>query len=202
MRNTLEEIVLKYSHGDTELESVKIDEEHFKELLIKYLNDKNSSTLRQDVMCEVAGVKSNPNKLGYDGEDTTDEMKPKNVRTTNPKLKKLDGCGNYTDMTFKRHKAFYDQDAKIHVGGFIDGEHVFQLSVPYREMSEHFENQLKKRLPNGDQPTQYLRSMNFSLTQIKKCKNVSLTYITQKLESYRGHITKPLYTYLTKLQEA
>ena len=201
MRNTLEEIVLKYSHGDTELTSVEVDKDHFKELLIKYLNDKNSSTLRQDIMCEVAGVKSNPNKLGYDGKDTTDEMKPNNVDTTNPKSKKLSGGGNYTDMTFKRHNAFCDQDAQIHIGGFVDGKHIFQITVPYREMITHFENQLMKRLPNGDQPTQYLRSMYFSLTQIKKCDNVLLTYITQDLENYRGHITKPLYTYLRKLQE-
>ena len=43
--------------------------------------------------------------------------------------------------------------------------------------------------------------MNFSLTQIKKCDNVLLTYLTQDLEDYRGYISKTLYTYLTELQE-
>ena len=201
MRSTLEDIIVKYSHGDSDFSSIKIDELHFMELLDKYLNDKNSSTLRQDVMCSVAGLVSSTEKLGYDGVGGANEMKPKNVQTTNPKAKKLDGVGNYTDMTFKRHHSFCDQDAQIHIGGFVDGKHVFQITVPYREMRVHFEDQLKRRLPNGDQPTQYLRSMSFSLAQIKKCNNVLLTYLTQDLEDYRGHITKPLYTYLTKLQE-
>jgi hypothetical protein len=61
---------------------------------------------------------------------------------------------------------------------------------------------LNKRLPNGDQPTHYLRSMNFSLTQIKKCDKVTLTYITENLEEYHKYISKNLYTYLKKLQKA
>jgi hypothetical protein len=152
-------------------------------------------------MCEVAGLIPNSDKLGYDAEDSVSEMKPKNIDTTNPKAKKLDGRGNYSDMTFKRHTTFCDQDAQIHIGGFVDGKQVFQFKVPYREMSHHFENQLKKRLPNGDQPTQYLRTMNFSLTQIKQCNNVVLTYLTQDLEDYRGYMSKTLYIYLTELQE-
>ena len=95
MRSKLEDIIVKYSHSDSEFSSLKIDEGHFMELLKKYLNDKNSSTLRQDIMCVVAGLISNPKKLGYDGESSTDEMKPKNVDTTNPKFKRLDGRGNY-----------------------------------------------------------------------------------------------------------
>ena len=91
MRHTLEDIIINYSHGDTELLSYDIDKDHFMELLKKYLNDKNSSTLRQEIMCQVAGVKPNPNKLGFDGEGTVDEMKPKNVETLNPKSKKLSG---------------------------------------------------------------------------------------------------------------
>ena len=201
MRNRLEDIIVKYSHNDTEFTSLEIDEGHFMELLKKYLNDKNSSTLRQDIMCEVAGLIPNSDKLGYDAEDSVSEMKPKNIDTTNPKAKKLDGRGNYSDMTFKRHTTFCDQDAQIHIGGFVDGKQVFQFKVPYREMSHHFENQLKKRLPNGDQPTQYLRTMNFSLTQIKQCNNFVLTYLTQDLEDYRGYMSKTLYIYLTELQE-
>jgi hypothetical protein len=202
MRKTLEEIIINYSHGDINLLSVEIDKNHFMDLLKKYLNDKNSSTLRQDIMCMVAGVKPNTEKLGYDGEGSVDEMKPKNFDTNNPKSKKLDGRGNYSDMTFKRHNAFCDQDAQIHVGGFVDGKHIFQIKVSYIQMRSHFENQLNKRLPNGDQPTHYLRSMNFSLTQIKKCDKVTLTYITENLDEYHKYISKNLYTYLKKLQKA
>ena len=74
MRNRLEDIIVKYSHNDTEFTSLEIDEGHFMELLKKYLNDKNSSTLRQDIMCEVAGLIPNSDKLGYDAEDSVSEI--------------------------------------------------------------------------------------------------------------------------------
>lgn len=199
MEKTLNQIVNEYSKGNVKLQGIEINKSHFVELLTKYLNDKNSSTLRQDIMCEVAGVKSNPNKLGFDGDGTSDEMKPKNIDTTNPKSKKLDGGGNYSDMTHKRHLAFCEQDAIIHIGGFVDGKHIYQFKIPYNDLSEYFKSKLNDYLPEGDVPNRYLRSMTFSLTQIKKCENVELEYISQDLENYRGYMTSTLYNYLKEL---
>lgn len=202
MKNKLKDIIVGFSHNTVDVTSLEIEKENFLELLRMYLNDKNSSTLRQEIMCSVAGLSSNPNKLGYDSENSFDEMKPKNIDTTNPKSKKLDGRGNYTDMTFKRHNVFCEENAQIHIGGFVNGKQIYQLKLPYVGMKNHFENQLRRRLPNGDQPTQYLRSMNFSLSQIVKCPNVELIYITSELDIYKPFITKSLYTYLIQLQKS
>jgi hypothetical protein len=201
MEKTVNEIVSEYSNGNVELDGIEIKKSHFIELLTKYLNDKNSSTLRQDIMCEVAGVKSNPNKLGYDGDGTADEMKPKNVDTTNPKSKKLDGGGNYSDMTHKRHEAFCEQNAVIHIGGFVDGKHIYQFKVPYNDLSDYFKSKLNDHLPHGDVSNRYLRSMTFSLRQLKKCENVQLEFISQDIDEYRGYMTKTLYTYLKELSD-
>ena len=201
MKLSLNEIVVKYSQGNTSLSDVDIDKDLFNELLKKYLNDKNSSTLRQDVMCTMANLVSSTNKLGYDGVDSVDEMKPKNHETNNPKSKKLDGGGNYSDMTFKRHHSFIEQNAKIHVGGFVDGKHVFQFKINYVDLAFHFEQQLSKRLPNGDEPNQYLRSMRFSLTQIKECKNVELLFLTKDINQYCSYMTDSLYFYLIGLKK-
>jgi hypothetical protein len=169
-------------------------------LISKYFNDKNSSTLREEVMCYITGNEPNDNKLGYDGKNTNDENKPKNYDTTNPKSKKLNGSGNYSDMTHKRNENFINDDAIIHIGGFVDGKVIYQVKVPYSSLSEHFKKQLDKRLPDGDKPNQYLRSMNFSLPALKECSNVEVEFLSPNINEYRGFMAKTLYDYLMKIK--
>jgi hypothetical protein len=200
MKITLAQVITEYSMGNTELDGLDIPKELFVQLLTKYFNDKNSSTLREEVMCYISGNNPNPNKLGYDGEGSVDENKPKNYDTTNPKSKKLSGAGNYSDMTLKRNDNFINDNAVIHIGGFVDGKLVYQFKVPYVGLSDHFKKQLDKRLPDGDKPNHYLRSMNFSLTALKQCDDVELEFLSTDIDQYSGFMTKTLYTYLKKLK--
>jgi hypothetical protein len=200
MEITLKQLITEYSMGNTELEGFSVSKKNFIELLSKYFNDKNSSTLREEVMCYVSGIESNPNKLGYDGKETNDENKPKNFDTNNPKSKKLDGGGNYSDMTHKRNDNFISDNAIIHTGGFVDGKLTYQFKIPYKGLSDHFKNQLNKRLPNGDETNNYLRSMRFSLNKIQECQDVELEFLSQDIDKYSVFMTKNLYTYLNKLK--
>jgi hypothetical protein len=200
MKITLAQVITEYSMGNTELDGLDIPKELFVQLLTKYFNDKNSSTLREEVMCYISGNNPNPNKLGYDGEGSVDENKPKNYDTTNPKSKKLSGAGNYSDMTLKRNDNFINDNAIIHIGGFVDGKLVYQFKVPYVGLSDHFKKQLDKRLPDGDKPNHYLRSMNFSLPALKLCNDVELEFLSPDIDQYSGFMTKTLYTYLKKLK--
>lgn len=200
METTLRQLITEYSMGNTKLEGFETTKNLFIELLTKYFNDKNSSTLREEVMCYASGIESNPNKLGYDGKETNDENKPKNFDTKNPKSKKLDGGGNYSDMTHKRNDNFISDNAIIHIGGFVNGKLVYQFKIPYRGLSGHFKNKLNKRLPNGDEPNNYLRSMNFSLNNIQECEEVELEFLSQDVNKYSVYMTKNLYTYLNKLK--
>jgi hypothetical protein len=200
MKTTLAQLVTEFSMGNTTLEGFDVSKEIFLELMTKYFNDKNSSTLREEVMCYISGQEPNPNKLGYDGKGTVAEKKPKNYDTTNPKAKKLSGAGNYSDMTLKRNDNFINDNAIIHIGGFVDGKLAYQFKVPYVGLSDHFKKQLDKRLPDGDKPNHYLRSMNFSLPALKLCENVELEFLTPNIDQYSGFMTKTLYTYLKKLK--
>jgi len=200
METTLAQLIYEYSLGNTKLEGFNVTKEHFLMLISKYFNDKNSSTLREEVMCYITGNEPNDNKLGYDGKNTNDENKPKNYDTTNPKSKKLNGSGNYSDMTHKRNENFINDDAIIHIGGFVDGKVIYQVKVPYSSLSEHFKKQLDKRLPDGDKPNQYLRSMNFSLPALKECSNVEVEFLSPNINEYRGFMTKTLYDYLMKIK--
>jgi hypothetical protein len=200
MKTTLAQLITEFSMGNTTLEGFDIPKELFIELLGKYFNDKNSSTLREEVMCKISGNSPNPNKLGYDGEGSVDENKPKNYDTTNPKSKRLNGSGNYSDMTLKRHETFINDNAVIHIGGFVDGKIVYQFKVPYVSLNDHFKKQLDKRLPDGDKPTHYLRSMTFSLKALEQSDDVELEFLSPNIDEYSGFITKNLYTYLKKLK--
>lgn len=199
MKTTLAQLVTEFSMGNTTLEGFDFPIE-FIELMTKYFNDKNSSTLREEVMCYISGQEPNPNKLGYDGKGTVAEKKPKNYDTTNPKSKRLNGSGNYSDMTLKRHENFINDKAVIHIGGFVDGKIVYQFKVPYVGLSDHFKKQLDKRLPDGDKPTHYLRSMTFSLKALQQSNDVELEFLTPNIDEYSGFMTKTLYTYLKKLK--
>ena len=109
-------------------------------------------------------------------------------------------AGNYSDMTLKRNDNFINDNAIIHIGGFVDGKLAYQFKVPYVGLSDHFKKQLDKRLPDGDKPNHYLRSMNFSLPALKLCENVELEFLTPNIDEYSGFMTKTLYTYLKKLK--
>lgn len=198
---SLSQLICEFSMGNTKLDGIDVSKEHFIELITKYFNDKNSSTLREETMCYISGIESNPDKLGYDGKTTKDENKPKNFDTSNPKSKKLDGSGNYSDMTHKRDENFRLDNPTIHIGGFVDGKIVYQFKIPYNGLGEHFKKQLNKRLPNGDLKNNYLRSMRFSLSAIEKCDDVELEFLSDEIDEYRDFMTKTLYTYLNKLKK-
>lgn len=201
MEVTLGKLITEFSMGNTELDGYIPTKEQFIELLNKYFNDKNSSTLREEVMCYISGKTPNTDKLGYDCLDSNDEMKPKNHDTTNPKSKKLDGGGNYSDMTHKRHEKFNNDNVVIHVGGFVDGKLIYQFKVPYSGLSEKFNEQLNKKFPNGDIESQYLRSMTFSLSSLKECKDVTIEYMSEDINNYTSCMTGTLHKYLMTLKQ-
>lgn len=196
---SLELLLGEYTKGNTTLEGYDVPKEVFLELLQKYINDKNSSTLREEIMCRIANLTPNGDKLGFDSLDTNDEMKPKNYDTNNPRAKKLSGSGNFSDMTLARHQRFMGLNPTIHIGGFVDGKIIFQIKVPYNGLASHFQKQLDKHFPTGDRPNNYLRSMNYSLPSLKECSEVQVEFLSSEIDQYRTFMTNPLYIYLKSL---
>ncbi len=99
------------------------------DLLTLYINDKNSSTIREFLTVTLAGYEHSLEKIGYNGfrqnafvSSKTDqcEAKPKNFSTIDYEkyvLKqrksppaKLDGGGNFTDYTLERYKKDLEAD--------------------------------------------------------------------------------------------
>lgn len=189
----------------------------FVDLLTMYINDKNSSTIREFLTVSIAGYEHNTKKIGFNGyrHSTTGtpincEAKPKNlctqdfydynagIRTTKPS--KLNGTGNFTDYTWSRLKRDKLSNLNMLVSGFIDGKLIYILEFPFNTESfvKNLEAQLERRFPNGDESGQFLRSANFSFKNFCSTTSLKLVYTLKpnELKNYSNYLNNELYKYL------
>lgn len=181
------------------------------DLLTMYINDKNSSTIREFITVNIAGYKHKEGKIGYNGfkqdsfvsgKTIMCEAKPKNVDTNSKPLRKLNGGGNFTDYTFARlKKDKKEKNLNMLISGFVDGKLIYILEFPfnYNTFTKRLEEQLHHRFKGGkDMSGQYLRSANFDYKYFIDCRNLRTVYLLnrEKLEQYKGYIVKDFYTFL------
>lgn len=181
------------------------------DLLTMYINDKNSSTIREYLTVTMAGYKHKEGKIGYNGfkQDAfisggtiTCEAKPKNVDTNSRPLRKLNGGGNFTDYTFARLAK--DKKAKnlnMLVSGFVDGKLICIIEFPfkYSAFTKNLGGQLRHRFKDGkDMTGQFLRSAHFDYKHFTNCPKIRVAYLLPKseLEKYRHYIVKGFYEFL------
>ena len=111
---SLNDIITNFSIGKiTKEEIIKEYNEMFFKLLTLYLNDKNSSTLRQIITCEVIGIKSNE----------VDEIF--NPFFTTKEVGKGTGLGLAICL-----KIINDHKGKIKVNSVQNEETTFELIIP------------------------------------------------------------------------
>ncbi len=171
-------------------------------LLTIYINNKNSSTIREILTVTIAGYKHNTKKIGFNGyrqdvynEPINCEAKPKNIKSDSSK--KLDGGGNFTDYTWARFNKGKKSNLNMLVSGFIDGKIIFLLEFPFNSSSflERLSSQLEKRFPNGDIKNEYLRSATFNFNHYSNSK-IKIVYITNNLKNYETYLQKNLFKFL------
>ncbi len=175
------------------------------DLITIYINDKNSSTLREYLTVTIAGYNHTEGKIGYNGykqnvygKPIMCEAKPKNVR--NGGKRKLNGGGNFTDYTHKRFER--DLKEKVHMiaSGFVDGKLIYIIEFPfvYKAFTEKLSKQLERRFPKGDVTGQFLRSANFDYRDYIYCEKTKAVFLLSKsdLEKYRENIVKGFYKFL------
>ncbi|MBX2931606.1 MAG: hypothetical protein KF781_06665 [Chitinophagaceae bacterium] len=141
------------------------------DLLTAYINDKNSSSLREFVTVSIAGYKHNPNKLGYNGykqnsaigaEPISCEAKPKNIQTEGYDQKKskpkLNGEGGFNDYTIER---------------------------------------LKKQLPEKRAVGTYTRMASFNFSHYCNYPKIKINYLNKKaIERNQKYFNKNFYHFL------
>lgn len=194
------------------------------DLLTMYINDKNSSTIREFITVTLAGYTHKETKIGYNGfkQDTFApgqnlkcEAKPKNIdteefekykrgeRKTSPA--KLNGGGNFTDYTPARlEKDKKEKGLNMLISGFIDGKLIYIIEFPFNspDFIKNLENKIKKwqeKLKGSKSiKGQFLRSADFDYKDYINSKNLKIVYLLPKtkLEKYEAYISKGFYEFL------
>ena len=190
----------------------------FTDLLTTYINDKNSSTLREFITVALAGYEHNANKIGFNGfKHTTTgksiacEAKPKNVSNQDLEdyqsgirktFHKLRGNGNFTDYTWKRFNKDKKENLNILVSGFVDGKLIYLLEFPFstKLFTSKLETQLQNKFPNGDEAGYYLRSANFSYKDFVDSIELKIVYCVNYLEDYQQFIVRDFYQKLLQIK--
>lgn len=226
MNKDLEHLIKTYaikSHSEVNNELISKSKDNLismlLDLLTTYINDKNSSTLREFLTVSISGYEHSEAKIGYNGyrqlsagKSINCEAKPKNFDTTelekfNNKKKRtkpssLNAGGSFNDYTWARFNKDKQDNLNMLVSGFVDGRLIYILEFPFNHSSfvKKLEGQLKKRLPNGDEVNQYVRGANFSYKDIIDCNDLKINFLLSKLElsNYSGYITKLFFEFLEK----
>ncbi|MGC8913515.1 MAG: hypothetical protein ACP5LE_06290 [Thermoplasmata archaeon] len=194
------------------------------DLLTMYINDKNSSTIREFITVTLAGYTHKEAKIGYNGfkqdvfvpgKTIKCEAKPKNVNTeefekykrgerrTSPA--KLNGGGNFTDYTRERlERDKQEKDLNILVSGFVDGKLIYIIEFPFN--SPDFVKNLESKIQKWEDKLkgsksvkgQFLRSADFDYRDYVKSSNLKIVYLLSKseLEKYQPYISNGFYEFL------
>jgi hypothetical protein len=178
----------------------------FNDLLTAYINDKNSSSLREFVTVSIAGYQHNPNKLGYNGFKQSStiggtpvacEAKPKNIQTENYDQKKskpkLNGDGGFNDYTFDRLQKDIKENLNILSSGFIDGELQYIIEFPFNAIYEKLKGQVPEKRVVGS----YTRMASFNFNHYHDTKQLKTIYLNRKsIEKNKKYFTKKFYSFL------
>lgn len=225
MKNkTLQEIIKIYStqaHKEFSSSLLELSKDTlisiFSDLLTMYINDKNSSTIREFLTVSLAGYEHNTQKIGFNGFKQTSigeaincEAKPKNFciqdyedfklgkRKTSPS--KLNGGGNFTDYTWNRLEKNLKSNLKMLVSGFVDGQLIYLLEFDFNEKQfiSNLEEQLYEKFPKGDEIGYYLRSASFDFADYENAKSLKKIFVQpkEKLIAFKNYISPRLYNYL------
>jgi hypothetical protein len=226
MNENLAEILRIYAtktHTDLSMHLLNMSKDMliavFNEILTTYINDKNSSTLREFITVNIAGYEHSSTKIGYNGykhlsavagEAVNCEAKPKNFDTDSllkykngerkTKPAKLNGQGNFTDYTYGRFEKDKAAQLNMLISGFVDGRLIYIIEFPFNYVGfvANLEKQLIKRFPNGDIVTNYLRSASFDYRNFIQCEQLNICYLLklEELKNYSECISKGFYQWL------
>jgi hypothetical protein len=197
MNQELLSVVVLYSKGELSKETIiETHGEMFMSLLELYINDSNSSTLREVITCDIVGIENTGKKKGYDSKLTKEEIKPRNVQRGGKKT--LDAWGNYSDLTHRRHNKYINDDVTIHISGFVDGFLMYVLKLKYVDLTQYFQNMLDRDLPNGDQKNKYVRTAYFTFNNIKDMPSLEIEFLRGDINEFEPFFQKDFFSYLNR----
>jgi len=179
------------------------------DLLTAYINDKNSSSLREFITVSIAGYQHNPAKLGYNGFKQNSEIngqpihceaKPVNIQTEGYNEKKtkakLNGAGGFNDYTIERLQKDIKANPNMLSSGFIDGQLLYILEIPFNAIVKR----LKEQLPEVRTTGEYTRYANFNYSHWGSSENINIIYINKNaIKINEKYFNKKFYSFLLEV---
>ena len=191
MKKTAEDYELDWTLADTIVLDYEYEDVIYT-LIEKEATDNNSSTYREAITKRIIGLQPSKSKLGYDDDFEPIEVKPSNYTGR----VKLSGSGNFSDLTWKRHTKYIKDNVRMLISGFCNGKLLFIIEFTYSAIADRLQIQLKQKLPNGDQTSQYVRTATFSHTDWSD-KPYKVLFVRPTIVNYKHAINKKLYNLLT-----
>lgn len=166
------------------------------ELLDIYMNDVNSSTLRELITIELAGYESLPGKLGRDGVDPATN-KPKEAKPKNFTGKAGNGGGCFNDYTQQRLNKDVADDLDIVHSFFVDGKIAYIVEFNIDAIKDRLQEQITKKcvIRKND----YVRSAAWSYKYWINHDSLKVHYIDPTLLSKSKTVVRDLWTGLMAL---
>jgi hypothetical protein len=188
---TVEEYKLHYALTDI-VEPENEAEQVVYELIEEFANDSNSAKFREDVTKLMVGLRPSEGKLGYDDDHEAIEVKPVNYTGKS----KLDGKGNFSDFTWKRHRKYLGDNVRMLVSGFNHGKLLYIIEFPYSALKDRIEHVLNMKLPNGDVRGSYVRNAAFGWNHWSTGQ-YKVVYVRPTLALHKQCFNKKFYKILT-----
>jgi len=167
------------------------------ELIEEFANDSNSAKFREDVTKLMVGLRPSEAKLGYDDDHEAIEVKPVNYTGKG----KLQGQGNFSDFTWKRHRKYTTDNVKMLVSGFNHGKLLYIIEFPYKALTDRIEYILNMKFPNGDVRGSYVRNASFGWNHWSTGQ-YKVVYVCPTLALHKGCFVKKFYNLLTENSNA
>lgn len=217
MNKDLSEIIITYAtKSHSELSQLMIGKSKdnliscLNDLLTVYMNDKNSSSLREYITVTVAGYRHNTAKLGYNGFKHSDEIggkpinceaKPKNIQTegyddriTKPKL---NADGSFNDYTYERLSKDIEENFNMLCSGFVDGELQYIIEFPFSVIAPRMKDNLDAKFHGKRPEGVYLRSSSFNFSHIEKSPSLLKIIYSNKeaIKRNKKYFSKKFYDF-------
>jgi hypothetical protein len=166
--------------------------------ILSYLDDSNSSTLREAVTANICKYKWLNEKLGYDAVDEVTqeykEIKPKRYTKG-----RFDGSGNFSDLTPERILKFKETEKETGMisSFFIHGRLGYVIEFGLSDILDHIASQVHKKCIV--EKNRYARSSRYTFKNWINSPKIKIHYIDLPLLKEKNCIHKEFIGLLEKL---
>lgn len=176
-------------------------DELFEELYEIYINDSNSSTLREHITAEVAGCDPIPGKLGRDAKHKL-TLEEKEVKPKNYTGKATNGGGCFNDYTRARYNKDLAANLPIIASLFVNGRLVYAVEFKFEDVAAVLDAQITEKCET--QSNRYVRSASWTYQDWIDSPNLTIHHLDKEFlqqNQIKGEfkVTGPFYKKLMGL---